>query len=122
MKKLIIISLLAGLYSVNATADDEMVSEYWFPNEPGDEVTVNVADEVNNNTYATAENRNHIRRNFLSKRQYRSPAQTQAQNGYQEDDAWQAATDRGEGASVGGEALKSNINMFSRRPYMKRPR
>lgn len=111
--------MLAGLYSMNATAQDDML-ELWFPNAHGEQVTLGVADEVNTNTYIVADNSNHIRRNFLGKRQYRSPAKTEAKNAYKEDDAWQGATDRSEGASIGKQ--KSNINMFSRRPYMKRPR
>lgn len=113
--------MLAGLYSMNAIAEEDML-ELWFPSEPGETVTLSVEAAITNDSYQVADNSNHIRRNFLGKRQYRSPAKTEAQNAYKEDDAWQGATDRGEAAAIGKGKLKSNINMFSRRPYMKRPR
>lgn len=68
-----------------------------------------------------ADPQQHLRLNFISKRPYKS----QAYKSQSEDDKWEGATlvveeDEAAAPVAPPGKVKSNINQFSKRPYLKR--
>lgn len=125
MKKILLVTLLASLWSVSATAN-EMGDAFWFP-KGAHEVEVAQADEqgqwegttlvnatqVAENDVDNVDTHKRLRLNSISKRPYQHRVDKQ--------EKWEGATLKNESVSEDGEVqTKSNINQFSRRPYMKR--
>jgi hypothetical protein len=103
MKKLLLVTLLASVWSVSATAN-EVGNDYWL-SKGAYQVAANDADEVDTHK--------RLRLNFISKRPYQHKVDKQ--------EKWEGATLKNESIDEDGEVKsKSNINQFSRRPYMKR--
>lgn len=103
MKKLLLAMLLTSVWSVGATAN-EMGNDVW--NSKG-------AYQIAANDLDAADTNQRLRLNFISKRPYQHRVDKQ--------EKWEGATLKNESIGEDGEVqTKSNINQFSRRPYMKR--
>lgn len=103
MKKILLATLIASVWSVGATAN-ESGNDFWLSNG---------AHQVVANDVDGADTNQRLRLNFISKRPY--------QHRIDKQEKWEGATLKNESIGEDGEVqTKSNINQFSRRPYMKR--
>jgi hypothetical protein len=103
MKNVILVTLLASVWSVSATAN-ETGNNVWH---------TNGAYQVAENDVNEVDTHKRLRLNSISKRPYQHKVDKQ--------EKWEGATLKNESINEDGEAnTKSNINQFSRRPYMKR--
>ena len=124
MKKLVLVGMLAGLFTLNSQANDNG-DDFWFPNEHGSYVaqsTVsNESDGVKflpSQMMVAASDDVLLRNKFQGTRHYRSRIVRPQADDYEADEAWQGATQRVEGEM---NSLKidqePNKDMHSRRPY-----
>jgi hypothetical protein len=125
MKTVLLTTLLVSVWSVGANAN-EMGNDFWFPKgaheikvTQTDEqaqwegATLVNADQVAANDVDEVDTHKRLRLNFISKRPYQHKVDKQ--------EKWEGATLKKESIDEDGEVKsKSNINQFSRRPYMKR--
>ena len=107
MKKLLLVTLLASVWSVSATAN-ETGNDVWL-SKGVYQVVANDVDGVDTNQ--------RFKSNFTSRRAY--------QHRIDKQEKWEGATLKNESIGEDGEVQsdarkKSNINQFSRRPYMQR--
>jgi len=107
MKKSILMGLVIGVFAFNVQAEECFDMDIGFPCEHEGESAAAVV--ANSNQTATKGN-DQLRLKFISRRPYlnRSVAKR-----YNSDDQWVGATYRNDQL----KDRKSNINMFSRRPY-----
>lgn len=139
MKKMILVTLLCGILSINVAVSDSVDESFWFPNETFDhtqvgessitDIDMNQVKAITNNEDAVfvADNQRRFRRNFLSRRPYLAPPSNnnQAPEQYAANESWQGATELSDqpfDADMENtkKGRKSNIQFFSRRPYIKR--
>lgn len=139
MKKMILVTLLCGIWSINVAAAESADESFWFPNETFDHAQADESSltDVDMNqvkamatsaqTVVVADNQRRFRRNFLSRRPYLAPPSNnnQAPEQYAANESWQGATELSDqpfDADMENtkKGRKSNIQFFSRRPYIKR--
>jgi nitroimidazol reductase NimA-like FMN-containing flavoprotein (pyridoxamine 5'-phosphate oxidase superfamily) len=124
MKKLVIVGMLAGLFTLNSQAN-ENGDDFWFPNEHGSYVAQSAVSHESDRVkivpsgIMVADNDDVLLRNkFQGTRQYRSRIVRPQADDYEADEAWQGATQRVEGDM---NSLKidqqPNKDMHPRRPY-----
>jgi hypothetical protein len=127
MKKLVIVGMLAGLFTMNSQANDNG-DDFWFPNEHGSYVAQSaVSNETDGvkllpSEIMVADNSEVLMRNkFQGTRHYRSRIVRPQADGYEADEAWQGATQRVDGdmnsLSVDPVVQEPKNDMHSRRPY-----
>lgn len=131
MKKLVIVGMLAGLFTLNSQAN-ENGDDFWFPNEHGSYVAQSAVSNESDgvkflpNGIMVADNDDVLLRNkFQGTRQYRSRIVRPQADDYEADEAWQGATQRAGGdmnsLSIDPVGQEPNKDMHTRRPY-KLPR
>lgn len=112
MKKVMLVGLVMGVYAMSAQAEDCFDMDIGFPCESEAVSTVEQSQKVADNAKNTNEK---LRIKFISRRPYLS--KQQKQDRYLANDEWVGATYQSDNAPGLETKRKSNINMFSRRPY-----
>jgi nitroimidazol reductase NimA-like FMN-containing flavoprotein (pyridoxamine 5'-phosphate oxidase superfamily) len=131
MKKLVIVGMLAGLFTINSQANDNG-DDFWFPNEHGsyqaESVVTNETDKVKvlpSEIMVTDNDDVLLKNKFQGTRQYRSRIVRPQADDYEADEAWQGATQRVEGdmnsLTIDPVVQEPKNDMHTRRPY-KLPR
>jgi hypothetical protein len=127
MKKLVIVSLLAGLYAINSQANDNR-DDFWFPNEQGSYIAESAASNETNNAkilhnenVVTDDGEVLLRNRFQGTRQYRSRIVRPKAETNEANESSQGSTESVEGdknsSTIDKIDKKPRKDMHTRRPY-----
>lgn len=112
MKQLILAGLVMGVAAMNVQAEECFDMDIGFPCE---NEAVYVAEQAPQVVSDAKKANKKLRLNFVSRRPYLNNQKNQA--GYLASDEWVGATYQSDKQLGVTTQKKSNINMFSRRPY-----